>query len=352
MVSRCGGSILTKPAVRLILNEAIIERVHHDVKNNVDVEIGGRWIGHVYYPGEQPKESNFEVSEDQMTYVIYGYLPTGPNPERSTAVELMPDRNYQLWTIKKIQSVNEDMEVLGSWHSHVPNGLEEYSQTDFHSYHSKLNNPDYPYPYDGLVCSLIHTLPQSVEETRQRLEHAWFPVDGAYGQHSWYSENSLTWAPLSFAGEEYIPLGDYSAYLESTGHREISLDDWIAAIDYTAKSTGYDSHVIKKSPSGEKLLLLESLPNGTDYAVEINVEGDASFLVKNEQGKTRTNCNSVEDAMQELEQHVERVTGLSARWSHVNRTLVLSQARGVTLDLESLSPFKLRLARWFGLLNS
>ena len=87
---------MTKPAVRLILNEAIIERVHHDVTNNVDVEIGGRWIGHVYYPGEQPKESNFEVSEDQMTYVIYGYLPTGPNPERSTAVELMPDNHKEL----------------------------------------------------------------------------------------------------------------------------------------------------------------------------------------------------------------------------------------------------------------
>ena len=318
---------MTRPAVRLIMNEAIFERVYYDVCEHREVEIGGRWIGHVYLPGQQPKEAEIEISEEQTTDVIYGYLPTGPNPEKSTAVELLPDRNYQLWTIKQIQSVNEDMEVLGSWHSHIPNGLERYSQTDHHSYYSKLNNPTYPYPYDGLVCSLIHSMPDSEKEIKLKLEHAWFPIDGELGQHSWYLEGAIEWHQLTFPGEECIPLGDYTAYLEATGQRNMALDDWIHAIDYVAKSTGYDSHQIRKSPDGERILLLESFPNGIDYAVEIHRNNDAYFVIKSESETDRIHCDSIEDAMQHLQKHVIQISGLSARWSDVNRTLVLSLMR-------------------------
>ena len=52
-----------------------------------------------------------------MTYVVHDYIPTGPNPEKSTDVELQPDRNYQVWTLRKLQDLDEKIEVLGSWHS-------------------------------------------------------------------------------------------------------------------------------------------------------------------------------------------------------------------------------------------
>ena len=48
---------------RIILNNRIIKRVLHDVKKHPEVEIGGRWIGHVYQPGQ---DINFQASI-QMT---------------------------------------------------------------------------------------------------------------------------------------------------------------------------------------------------------------------------------------------------------------------------------------------
>ena len=48
---------------RIYMNEKIIERVYQDVVNHPEVEIGGRWIGHVYQAGEQPSESGVKVDD-------------------------------------------------------------------------------------------------------------------------------------------------------------------------------------------------------------------------------------------------------------------------------------------------
>ena len=75
-----------------------------------------------------------------MTYVVQDYIPTGSKSRKTTSVELQPDRNYQLWTLRKLQNLDNEIEVLGSWHSHIPNGLERFSKVDHMSYYSKLNN--------------------------------------------------------------------------------------------------------------------------------------------------------------------------------------------------------------------
>ena len=305
---------------RIILNNRIIKRVLHDVKKHPEVEIGGRWIGHVYQPGQDIKLSGINSDDEVMTYVVHDYIPTGPNPEKSTDVELQPDRNYQLWTLRKLQDLDEKIEVLGSWHSHIPNGLQRYSRTDFISYFSKLNNEKNPYPFDGLLCSLIHSMPNNEEDTRKMLEHAWFPKGGEFGEHSWYDEERLTWANIGLSGEKYLDLDDFSPYLTATGTKLLTLDDWIETISFVAETTGYEDHQIKRSPNGEKILLLESMPSGTDYAVEINNDGNVFFIEKSD-SMQRTNFSTVAEAMNKLEMAIRNETGLSARWSHVNQSL-------------------------------
>lgn len=329
---------------RIYMNEKIIERVYQDVVNHPEVEIGGRWIGHVYQAGEQPSEGDVKVDDSRMTYVVYDYIPTGPNPQKSTKVELQPDRNYQLWALRKLQSIDENIEVLGSWHSHVPNGLEHYSTTDHRSYYSKLNNDKNPYPFDGLLCSLIHEMPKNSTTTKENLGHAWFAKNSPMGEHSWYESEEINWLNLPQIGAEFVDLEDFSSYLSATGKKSISLDEWIAAITFVAESSGYEDHEIKRSPGGEKILLLERMPDGTDYAVEINQDEEVYFIEKSEHGRERFAVDSVQEAMQNLEHAILDSTGLSANWSHVNKTL----ARSIANQATAVQPKRGWLARLLG----
>ena len=67
----------------------------------------------MYIKRENKLQKGISTEADRMTYVIYDYIPTGPNPQKSTKVELQPDRNYQFWALRKLQSIDHDIEVLG-----------------------------------------------------------------------------------------------------------------------------------------------------------------------------------------------------------------------------------------------
>ena len=58
----------------------------------------------MYQPGQDIKLSGINSDDEVMTYVVHDYIPTGPNPEKSTDVELQPDRNYQLWTLRNYRT--------------------------------------------------------------------------------------------------------------------------------------------------------------------------------------------------------------------------------------------------------
>ena len=102
---------------RLRIREAVLERVLLEVKRSPDVEIGGRLIGHVL-------EDGFDVLD---------FIPTGPEPDIATDIELLPDRRYQLWTLDALLELDDDLAVFGSWHSHIPNGLARFSGQDHRS---------------------------------------------------------------------------------------------------------------------------------------------------------------------------------------------------------------------------
>ena len=72
------------------------QRVLLEVKRSPDVEIGGRLIGHVLQDG-------FDVLD---------FIPTGPEPDIATDIELLPDRRYQLWTLDALLELDDDLAVL------------------------------------------------------------------------------------------------------------------------------------------------------------------------------------------------------------------------------------------------
>ncbi len=80
------------------------------------------------------------------------------------------------------------------------------------SYHSKLNNHNPPYPYDRMLCSLIHTEAHSVEDAETHLRHSWWPKGEEMGTHYWVDSNELTWKDdVEVPCAEIIQL-DYSLY--------------------------------------------------------------------------------------------------------------------------------------------
>ena len=80
------------------------------------------------------------------------------------------------------------------------------------SYHSKLNNHPPEYPYDRMLCSLIHTEAHSVEEVETHLRHSWWPKGEELGTHYWVEPDEVTWKDdVEVPRAELIVL-DYSAY--------------------------------------------------------------------------------------------------------------------------------------------
>ena len=89
-------------------------------------------------------------------------------------------------------------------------------------------------------------MPRSEDDTRKMLEHAWFPKGGEFGEHSWYDEEKLAWANIGLSGEKYLDLDDFSPYLNATGTKLLTLDDWIETISFVAETTGYEDHEIRE----------------------------------------------------------------------------------------------------------
>jgi hypothetical protein len=214
----------------LVMDRRILDRVYQDCMSFPSVEVGGRWVGFHFPPDEMARLRRLfpkVESTGGAVYVIIDYIPMGPNPQSQSAVELQPDRQYQMWAYRRMQRINPDIDVLGSWHSHIPNGLERFSRGDHESYHSKLNTPAAPYPLESMLCSLIHRNPRGPKDMEQLLRHAWFPRNAEVGTHNWVKGPEIQWISDSVPREfsRLIDPTDYSPYL-----RRGRVSDWFEGL--------------------------------------------------------------------------------------------------------------------------
>ncbi len=323
---------------RLVMNNRVLGRVFKDVSEHTEIEIGGRWIGYHIAPGETITELGLEIDFENATFVILDYIPTGPNPEKSTAVELQPDRRYQLWTLRKIQETDNQIEVLGSWHSHVPNGLDRFSRVDHHSYYSKINNPNSPYPFAGIVCSLIHQMPETEQDVLLGLGHAWFEVGNPVGEHEWFDPETVIWKTMHVPEAHLIDLEDYSFYLSaataqvenipepswSQRQGKLGINDWARTIEEVANNSAHSSHQLRMHPSGDRILLSQISARGIEYAVEINVKGEFIVHKVDQEGNSSMPMSTLEDAMTEFENRLSTSNTPCPPWSQVNTKLAFS----------------------------
>ncbi len=115
------------------------------------VEAGGKYIGRLKKEFKAKGMKWADQLEDNSIELLH-FIDPGPKAKRS-AVELLPDGEYQERVFRAIEAQYPDVEHLGSWHSHHPNGFRELSRGDIRGYFETVNDPNYN--LDLFVATLI-----------------------------------------------------------------------------------------------------------------------------------------------------------------------------------------------------
>ena len=124
-------------------------------------EEGGKYIG--YLVSEKSRQlRNLGLDPSRPALVVTDFLPSGPNAVR-TAVELLPDGKYQESLFRRAETIDPEIEHLGTWHSHHCNGLQTLSEGDVAGYHRTVNRVAYRLDY--FLASLVTRLPRSPDDS-------------------------------------------------------------------------------------------------------------------------------------------------------------------------------------------
>ncbi|MCH8151401.1 MAG: hypothetical protein IH830_03395 [Planctomycetes bacterium] len=137
------------------MDRNVLGYITADVAKSPDAEEGGKFVG--YLLGSHNTELQaIGLNPETPALVVTDYLPSGPNAVRS-AVELLPDGEYQERLFRQIEGLDSDIEHLGSWHSHHCNGLRTLSDGDLRGYFRTVNKT--AYRLDWFLVSLVTRLP-------------------------------------------------------------------------------------------------------------------------------------------------------------------------------------------------
>ena len=124
-------------------------------------EEGGKYIG--YLVSEKSTQlRDLGLDPNRPALVVTDFLPSGPNAVR-TPVKLLPDGEYQENLFRRAETIDPEIEHLGTWHSHHCNGLQTLSGGDVAGYHRTVNRA--VYRPDFFLASLVTRLPRSPDDS-------------------------------------------------------------------------------------------------------------------------------------------------------------------------------------------
>ena len=137
------------------MDRNVLGYITSDVAKSPDAEEGGKFVGYLLRSHNTELQA-IGLDPETPALVVTDYLPSGPNAVRS-AVELLPDGEYQERLFRQIEGLDSDIEHLGSWHSHHCNGLRTLSDGDIRGYFRTVNKT--AYRLDWFLVSLVTRLP-------------------------------------------------------------------------------------------------------------------------------------------------------------------------------------------------
>ncbi len=135
----------------IIFDRHIFDYMLHELHRYPRSEEGGKYLGYLDSGGQN------RSTHRNCRVIITDFLPGGPNATR-TAVEFLPDGDFQEQLFRQAEKRDGNVEHLGSWHSHHCNGLDRLSGGDVEGYFKTVNKA--AYRPDVFVASLVKYLPR------------------------------------------------------------------------------------------------------------------------------------------------------------------------------------------------
>jgi hypothetical protein len=135
----------------VIFDNYVFDYMLYELERYPTSEEGGKYIGYIEATTRnRTKDRNYRI-------IITDFLPGGPKAKR-TAVEFLPDGEFQEHLFRQAESRDSAVEHLGTWHSHHCNGLDHLSGGDIEGYFKTVNKA--AYRPDIFLASLVKHLPR------------------------------------------------------------------------------------------------------------------------------------------------------------------------------------------------
>lgn len=144
--------------LQVAFDQRVLEYIAAELTKSPDVEEGGKYVGYLL-PERATRLRSLGLDPNRPALIVTDFLPSGPKAIR-TAVELLPDGEYQEGLFRQIERMDPEVEHVGTWHSHHCNGLQTLSGGDIEGYHRTVNKAAYRPDY--FLASLVTRLPRGV----------------------------------------------------------------------------------------------------------------------------------------------------------------------------------------------
>jgi hypothetical protein len=134
-----GGRPRKCPAtLRVVVPLQVAHRFTQEILAHPQVEVGGKYVG--FIGGTKRSESLEERHEamSRLVLEVVDYIDDGPRAERTPTFH-HGDAQFQTEEFRKLEARLPEIEHLGSWHSHHPNGLNSLSSGDVDGYRETVN---------------------------------------------------------------------------------------------------------------------------------------------------------------------------------------------------------------------
>jgi len=117
----------------------VADRFTAEIQAHPCIEVGGKYLG--FIRGASRCQSLVERQNElsKLILEVTDYLDDGPNAERTGGFH-MGDADWQTREFRKLEQQNPNLEQLGSWHSHHPNGMGTLSRGDIDGYMATVND--------------------------------------------------------------------------------------------------------------------------------------------------------------------------------------------------------------------
>ena len=124
----------------VIIPRQVADRFTAEIRGNPRVEVGGKYLGHIRGNGRyRTLAKRQEALRSGLTFEVTDYLEDGPDAER-TGTFHRGDAEWQTQEFRRREQQDPELEQLGSWHSHHPNGLGTLSAGDIRGYKATVND--------------------------------------------------------------------------------------------------------------------------------------------------------------------------------------------------------------------